>query len=213
MIPMDAQNPINYKRLPGIRRMVTEAFIDPSATFGEDTKIEWYAIVQERARIGSHVHIWGGARILPDVVIGDRCMIGGGTEIGTGSVIGAGSRIQANCFLPSHSIVGENVFIGPNVVCTDDRHPVVPGPNDPPYFAEPPIIEDGAAIGAGAVLCPGVRIGKNARVAAGAVVTKDVLENGMVRGLPARPRKMPIQWETYERRSQFANTPTHAEQS
>lgn len=156
---------------------IIEAAIDSSATWGEGTII------------------WHYARILAQVRIGKNCSIGGGTEIGRGSVIGDNTRVGANAFLPPNTVVGPNVFIGPGVVCTDDMHPHIHVPGEAPYFAQPPVIEEGAAIGAGAILLPGVKIGKYARVAAGAVVTKDVVERGMVRGLPARARTMPRQWE------------------
>jgi UDP-2-acetamido-3-amino-2,3-dideoxy-glucuronate N-acetyltransferase len=166
---------VNYKRPQG--RTVIEAMIDASAIIGPDSVVWWYA------------------RILAGVRIGANCSIGGGTEIGRGSVIGDNTRVGANAFLPPNTIVGANVFIGPGVVCTDDKHPHIHSPGELPYLAQPPVIEEGAAIGAGAVLLPGVRIGKYARVAAGAIVTKDVAERGMVRGQPARPRTMPPEWE------------------
>lgn len=155
-------------------------FVDVSATVGERTKV------------------WAFARVLADVVLGDDVMIGGGTEIGRGSTIGDGARIQANCFLPSHSTIGPKVFIGPGVVFTDDRYPYVHGPKDPAYTAEPPIVEEGASIGAGAVICPGVRIGRHARVAAGSVITADVAPFTTVAGLPARVRETPNGWRYAE---------------
>lgn len=153
------------------------AFIDPSATMPDSSVV------------------WHFGRVLAQVRIGERVSIGGGAEIGRGSVIGDDSRISAGVFLPPNSIVGKSVFIGPNATFTDDPHPRVLKPGDPPYNALPPVIHDFAAIGAGAVICPGVTIGEGARVAAGAIVTKDVVPHGMVRGMPARPRTMPRQWE------------------
>ncbi len=150
--------------------------------------------VDRSARIGCGVKVWHCARVLADVVLGDDVMIGGGTEIGRGSIIGNGTRIQANCFLPSHSQIGARVFIGPNVVFTDDRYPCVHLPNDPPYVAMPPVVEDHASIGAGAVILPGVRIGRGARVAAGAVVTEDVPAFTMALGVPAREKPVPEGW-------------------
>lgn len=164
---------LNYKTPT---RIIT-AFIDPSAIIGDDSTV------------------WHYARILAGVRIGRGCSIGGGAEIGRDTIIGDDSRISAGVFLPPNTKVGKHVFIGPNVTCTDDMHPKVPRPGDAPYDAQPPIIEDYAAIGAGAVLVPGVRIGYGARVAAGAIVTKSVPDRAMVRGQPARFRLMPPQWE------------------
>lgn len=88
-------------------------------------------------------------------------------------------------FIPSNAKIGSDVFVGPNVTMTDDRYPRTLKEGET-YKAEPPVIEDGASIGAGAILLPGVRIGKNARVAAGAIVTRDVMDGGAVIGAPAK---------------------------
>jgi UDP-2-acetamido-3-amino-2,3-dideoxy-glucuronate N-acetyltransferase len=157
---------MNYKRPIGNR--IIEAMIDGSATWGEGTIIWWYA------------------KVLQNVRIGDCCSIGGGTEIGRGTTIGDRTRIGANCFFPPNSRIGSWVFIGPGVKCADDMHPKVPQDGDPPYHAQPPVIEDEAVIGIGAILLPGVHIGRGAIVAAGALVTKDVPAGAMVRGHPAR---------------------------
>jgi len=142
--------------------------------------------VHASAKIGEDTMIWWFARVLQNVVIGKCCSIGGGTEIGRGSTIGDYSRVGANCFLPSNSQIGQYVFIGPGVVCTDDRYPRVPAPGDPAYDARPPVIENGASVGAGAVILPGIKIGAGARVAAGSVVTHDVPAGAVVKGSPAR---------------------------
>lgn len=152
---------------------VAQCFIDPSVTMGEGTRVWHYSCVLADVRLGAFVNI------------------GSGCEIGRGSTIGDRSRIGAHVFLPPNSTVGADVFLGPNVTCTDDRHPRA---GNADYIAEPPIIEDGASIGAGAVLLPGVRIGAHARVAAGAIVTRDVPAHGHVVGMPARERAMPVQW-------------------
>jgi acetyltransferase-like isoleucine patch superfamily enzyme len=147
--------------------MTPQNFIDPSAVIGKGTRV------------------WHFAVILADVTIGENCSIGSCCEIGHGSVIGSGSRIGHGVFLPPKSIIGENVFIGPSVTFTDDKTPRV---NNPYYHAQPPVIEHGANIGAGAVILPGVRIGAGAMIGAGAIVTKDVLPLRMVRSEPARER-------------------------
>lgn len=163
------------------------------------------AFIDQSARMGEGAIVWHFSVVLADVVIGDRVSIGSRCEIGRGSAIGDGTRIGSGTFLPPNSEIGKNVFIGPNVTFTDDRHPRIHEEGDAPYHPEPPRVEEGAAIGAGAVILPGVRIGKHARVAAGAIVTKDVIEYGMVRGQAAKPRTMPRQWE----HPSWATNPVH----
>lgn len=137
------------------------------------------------ATIGDGSTVWHFAVVLADAVIGNDVSIGSGAEIGQGTVIGDNSRIGSGVFLPSNSVVGRNVFIGPRACFTDDRMPYV---NHDDYLAEPPVLRDGCSVGAGAVVLPGVMIGENARVGAGAVVTRNVPPHSLVRGEPARER-------------------------
>lgn len=153
------------------------AIVDPSATFADEL-----------------TRVWHFAVILPRAVIGRSCSIGSRAEVGRGSIIGDRTRISAGVFLPAHSVVGQGVFIGPNATFTDDLYPVVPKPDDPPYVALPPFIGDGASIGAGAIILPGVTIGRKARIAAGAVVTRDVAAEETVKGMPARTVETPAGW-------------------
>ena len=127
--------------------------------------------------------VWHFAVILADVWLGENVSIGSHTEIGRGSVIHQGSRIGKGVFLPSASRVGENVFIGPGTVFCDDKYPRV---NNHNYIARPPRIDDGASIGAGCVILPGVHIGAGAMVGAGSVVVEDVPAGATVYGDAAR---------------------------
>lgn len=143
--------------------------------------------VHPTAKVHDTTMVWDGANILADVVIGHNCNIGGNVEIGRGSKIGNYTRVGYGSFLPPNSQVGNQVFIGPGVYCADDRHPFIHVQGeDPPYTPEPPVIEDGAVIGIGAVLLPGVRVGREAIVAAGSVVSRDVPAYTTVKGPAAR---------------------------
>ena len=143
----------------------SSAVIDPSATLGENT------------------HVWHFSVILQHVVIGDDVSIGSHCEVGRGSTIGDRTRLGKGVFLPPNSVVGDDVFIGPGTIFCDDRFPRV---GNKSYKAEPPQIEDGASIGAGVVVLPGVKIGLKAMIGAGAVVTKDVPAYTKLRGEPSR---------------------------
>ena len=151
--------------------------------YGEKIHGHSLSFVDPEAKIGANVKIWQFASVLKDAVIGDSVSIGAGAEIGRGCVIGENSRIAHGVFLPPNSKIGRNVFIGPSVTFTDDKNPRV---GNVEYFAQPPIVEDMAAIGAGAVVLPGVHIGWGALVGAGSIVTKDVPARITVMGNPAR---------------------------
>lgn len=157
----------------------------------QKARIHPTADVHPSARVSRGAVIWGNVGILADCVIGEDVSIGRGSEIGRGSVIGKGSRIGSGVFLPPHSKIGEYVFLGPHVVCTDDKFPKVQRVWDKAYTPLPPTIRDGAAIGAGVIILPGITIGIAARVAAGSIVTKDVPDYTAVRGGPARYLALP----------------------
>lgn len=140
-------------------------FIDPTVVVGDRTKVWHYSV------------------ILRETHIGKDCNVGSHVEIGAGCVIGDRTRIGKGTFLPSRSRVGADVFIGPNVTFCDDKYPRA---NNPTYRAEPPTIEDGASVGAGAVILPGVCLGAGCLVGAGAIVTEDVPPGTVVYGNPAR---------------------------
>lgn len=110
-------------------------------------------------------------------------------DYGSNITIGRGSFLNFNVTaLDVASItIGEDVLIGPNVQLLTPTHPVAPGPRRAKWEAAKPIVlEDNVWLGGGAVIFPGVTVGKNSVVGAGAVVTKDVPPNVVVGGNPAR---------------------------
>lgn len=136
-----------------------------SSRIGARTRIWQYVVVLPGAKIGSDVNICAHCLIENDVVIGDR------VTIKSGIYVWDGIRI------------GDDVFIGPNVTFTNDKFPR--SKVYPEKFLETRI-ENGASIGGGAVLLPGITIGTGAMVGAGAVVTKSVPPYAIVMGSPAR---------------------------
>jgi acetyltransferase-like isoleucine patch superfamily enzyme len=118
------------------------------------------------------------------VEIGDDVVVGRGVLVENDTTIGARTKLQADAYVTAYSTLEEDVFVAPCVVTTNDdfmgrterRHELVKGPT----------IRRGARVGGGAVLCPGVEIGEEAFVGAGAVVTKDVAPRTVVVGNPAR---------------------------
>ncbi len=140
--------------------------------------------MQRRSRAGAppRVHpptvILDGAQLAPDVVIGAFCFVG------AGAVIGPGTRIQSHTSVWDGVVLGSDVFIGPGAMFTNVRRPRAAFPRAPQW--DRTVVDDGATIGAGAVLVAPVRVGRCAMVGAGAVVVRDVPANAVVVGNPAR---------------------------
>ena len=123
--------------------------------------------------------------------IGDDTRIGPFVEIQRGAVIGARCKIQSHTFICDGVTIGDGVFVGHGVMFTNDKAPRVltaegRPQGDEDWTLEPVVVEDGVAIGSGAVIVGPARIGKGALVGAGAVVTGDVAPGGVVAGVPAR---------------------------
>lgn len=132
---------------------------------GTGTRIWQYVVILEGAKIGDDVNICSHCFIENDVVIGNRVTIKNGNQLWDGLR------------------VGDDVFIGPNVTFTNDKFPR--SGQHPAKFSGT-IIKEGSSIGGGAVILPGIRIGKSAMVGAGSVVTSDVQDFSMVIGNPAK---------------------------
>jgi UDP-2-acetamido-3-amino-2,3-dideoxy-glucuronate N-acetyltransferase len=153
------------------------------------------AVLGDGSAVLAGAIVFAGATLGPDSIAADQCqireraVIGSGTVIGRGTAvdndvrIGDGVRVQTNCYLTAFMDVEDDVFIGPGVTTTND-HTMARHPPDAPL--EGPQLRRACRIGGGAVLCPGVEIGEEAFVAAGAVVTRDVSRRAVVMGMPAR---------------------------
>jgi acetyltransferase-like isoleucine patch superfamily enzyme len=137
--------------------------------------------VSEKAKIGKNVRIWHFAYVGDNAVIGDNVKIGSLAHIDYNVIIGENTMIEGMVYIPPLSKIGKNVFIGPAAALTNDPYP-------PSGKMIGVTIMDGAIIGSRAVLKAGVTIGQNSVVAMGAVVTKDVPDNTVVVGVPAKAR-------------------------
>lgn len=140
------------------------------------------ADVHPTVKFGKNSWVWSFVVMLEGTTVGNDCVIGSGCYVGRDCRIGSGVRIQDKCHITDGVVIEDNVFIGPGVVMTDDKYPVVLHE----YEKRPPYFEEGCSIGAGAVILPGVRVGKRAMVGAGAVVTNSVSPEDVVKGCPAR---------------------------
>jgi acetyltransferase-like isoleucine patch superfamily enzyme len=154
------------------------------AVIGAGTIVSTGAIVFAGATIGEGCILGDQSCVRERVTIADDVVVGRGSLVENDTTIGRGTRIQAEAYVTAYATLEEDVFIAPCVVTTNDnfmgrterRRELMKGPT----------IRRGARVGGGAILCPGIEVGEEAYVGAGAVVTKDVPPRKVVIGCPAR---------------------------
>jgi len=156
----------------------------PPAEIGDGAVVSTGAIVFAGTTVGARSIVGDQACVRERCAIGEDVVIGRGSLVENDTTVGARTKIQAEAYVTAYSTLEDDVFIAPCVVTTNDnfmgrtekRHELVKGPT----------IRRGARVGGGAVICPGIEIGEDAFVAAGAVVTKDVPARMVAMGVPAK---------------------------
>jgi acetyltransferase-like isoleucine patch superfamily enzyme len=157
--------------------------LDP-AVLGDGAIVSTGAIVFAGTRIGARAIVGDQACIRERVELGDDVVVGRGSLVENDTTIGAMTKIQAMAYITAYSTLEEHVFIAPCVQTTNDNWM---GRTEKRFGnVKGPTIRRGARIGGGVVLLPGIEIGEEAFVGAGAVVTKDVPPRTVVVGVPAR---------------------------
>jgi len=155
----------------------------PPAEIGAGAKICAGAVVVAGAVVGDGAVIGDQSHVRERAVIGEESVVGRGSAVDNDVTVGARVRIQSNCYLTAFSVIEDDVFVAPGVTLLNDdtmgRHGV-------DHQLRGATLRRACRVGGGAVLVPGVEVGEEAFVAAGAVVTKDVPARAVVMGVPAR---------------------------
>jgi len=141
------------------------------------------AIVFAGATIGEGAIVGDQAYVRERTTIGSRSVIGRGSAVDNDVVVGARVKVQTSVYLTAFSVVEDDVFVGPCAMTTNDDAMGRRAPGAPLRGA---VLRRACRIGGGAVLTPGVEVGEEAFVAAGAVVVRDVPARAVVMGVPAR---------------------------
>ncbi|HEY8284118.1 MAG TPA: acyltransferase [Chloroflexota bacterium] len=157
----------------------------------ETVHIHPAADVSPMASIGAHTRIWQGVQVREGSHIGAECILGKNVYVDFDVHIGNRCKIQNNVSVFHGATLEDGVFLGPHCCITNDRLPRAITPEGSLKTTEdwdvgPILLRYGCAIGAGAIILPGVTVGRFALVGAGAVVTRSVPAHGLVTGNPAR---------------------------
>jgi acetyltransferase-like isoleucine patch superfamily enzyme len=152
-------------------------------------------VVEDGVTVCCGAVVYAGARIGPGAIIGDQTQVRERSSVGARTVVGRGSSvdfgaqvgervlIQTGVYVTGGAIVENDVFLGPGVTTTNDHAMGRHAPGEPLLG---PTFRRACRVGGGAVLVPGIEIGEEAFVAAGALVTRDVAARDVVMGVPAR---------------------------
>ena len=185
--------------------------IFPNVEIGKNVKIEDFVIIGvppygkgegelktiigDNAIIRSHTVIYAGNKIGDNFVTGHSVLIRENNEIGSNVSIGSHSiiehhiriqdkvRVHSQVFICEFSVLEEGSWVGPNVVFTNAYHPLCPKVKK---CLKGPILKRSAKVGANSTLLPNITVGEGALIGAGSVVVRDVLENKVVAGVPAK---------------------------
>jgi acetyltransferase-like isoleucine patch superfamily enzyme len=192
-------------RIGGRCTIGDSAVIGRQPTFGPQSSAprehSGETVVGERAAVLAGAIILAGARIGEGAIVADqahlreRAVLGAGSVLGRASsvdndvVIGQRVRIQTNCYITAGSTLEDDVFIGPGVVTTNDNDMGRSRLNHATSIGA--IFRRGCRVGGGVIVCPGVEVGPDAFIAAGAVVTQDIPAGGRCMGVPARLVDLP----------------------
>lgn len=150
---------------------------------GKNSIIRSHTVIYAGNIIGENFQTGHGAFLREDNRVGNNVSVGTKSIIEHHVVIEDNVRIHSQAFIPEFTVLRKGCWIGPNVVLTNAKYPLAPNVKD---NLEGPVIGENAIIGANSTILPGVKIGKKAIVGAGSVVIKDVADNVVVAGNPAR---------------------------
>jgi acetyltransferase-like isoleucine patch superfamily enzyme len=147
------------------------------------------------AKVLSGAVVFAGAELADGVIVGDHALVRERAVVGADSVVGGNSlvdndveigervKIQSNCYVTAFTTIEDDVFVAPGVTTTNDN---TMGRHAPDMPLRGPTLRRACRVGGGVVLCPGIEVGEEAFIAAGAVVTGDVEARAVMVGVPAR---------------------------
>ena len=156
----------------------------PPLNIGKYVTIGANCVIYRGAQIDDYVFIGDLASVREDVQIGEKTIVGRGVSIENKTKIGRYVKIETEAYITAISTIEDYCFIAPEVTFTNDNY--LGRTEERKRHFRGPVVRKGARIGANATILPGIEIGEDALIAAGAVVTKDVPARKIFAGVPAR---------------------------
>jgi len=169
------------------RRFISLSDVDrvnPDCIIGENVRIGEGTIIEAGCRIGDHVFIGHNTVLRENVTVGNSSIIGHLVMIEADAWIGKHTTIQSQCHVTKFAKIDDHVFVGPKAMLIN-THRISHGRDFEPEL-KGPHINFAARIGSGSIVMPGMVVGKNAVVGAGAIVTKNIPDKQIWFGNPAR---------------------------
>jgi acetyltransferase-like isoleucine patch superfamily enzyme len=156
----------------------------PPLELGSGTIVSTGAVVFAGTKLGERVIVGDQACVRERCSIGDDVVVGRGSLVENDTAVGARTKIQAHAYVTAYSLLEDDVFIAPCVITTNDNF--MGRTEKRLALMKGPTIRRGARVGGGAVLLPGIEVGEEAFIGAGAVVVRDVPARALMVGNPAR---------------------------
>ena len=149
----------------------------------DDVNIQHFCHIHKDVKIGRGTFIGDCTTIRPNSVIGENVSIGTHCKIEGDCSIGDSTRIYSGSLICKQAVVGKRVFMGPHVLLLNTYHPFC---SEAKQCVHGPVIEDDVKIGGGAVVCPGLTVGKGSLIGAGCIVVASVPPLSVVAGNPGK---------------------------
>lgn len=164
---------------------VTADALQSGPQIGDRVRIGTGSVVYAGCVLAEDVFVADLATVREDVTVGTKTIIGRGVAVENQCSIGSFCKLETNAYITAYSTLGDRVFVAPGVKTSNDNF--IGRTEERFKHFKGVIAEDGARLGVGCVILPGVRIGKDAVVAAGAILTRDADPETIYMGCPAKP--------------------------
>lgn len=183
-VTIESNAVIGRQPRPSVTSTVKITELLPPLEIGSGTTIGAGAVLYAGTIIGANCLLGDTAVVRENCAIGDYVIVGTGSVVENSVKIGEKTKVQSSSYITAYSVIGKHCFIAPMVTTTNDNFM---GRTEERFkFIQGAVVQNGARVGGGAILLPGVIIGEESFIAAGSIVTKNTQPGKLYKGIPAR---------------------------